>query len=349
MKEATKGDLTKDKFVANIAEGFGKYVENREFLRTAHNRIKMANVNENNSPHDNSQVLTGAMFDIMIRMSAKYMGERKKTPGQALWYTIERFTRVALQPLDYCPPVDIQFEDFTNAILVRDRLVDPQDPYKYRAIMRKVFAERQIPYNDKEEETDYSDFFCKNIDQVLTSNMEAYEYIHKKREKLYIPEEQDIIVLDSYQTRKVGRLNKRLPKEIVVQYIWQEDIELKGNRFEQLEGKKVALLCGGTLVFDDEGNLLYWCRKPGTQFKIRIKHRGDKEKEDNEFQAGGKRIKQLLDYIESLIKQGEVGLTAARDAGSITIWSQVEFQDVGGNLKLGMSPRIHFYETQKDY
>ena len=341
LKKATKGDLTKDKFVANVAEEFGKHVKDREFLRTAHNKHTMKDVDENKSAHFNSQVLTGAIFDMITEMAANYMHERNKKPLAALWYTIDRFTRVALQPLDFCPPVDIQFEDYTTAMLRCDTLANPLDPYKYRAIMRKVFKARRIPYFHYKIEPDYSDFFCGNIDLVSSSRMQAYDYIHSIRKKLFIPEQQDITVLEPYQTNKVRRLYQRRPKEVVLQYIWREDVELKGKRFAQLENKKVPLLCGGTLVFDDEGNLLHWCRKPGTHFKIKKRNRGDKAKEENELSAGKKRLKLLLDYVASLVAKGEIGLLATGESESINIWSPVESREAASGLKLEISPRLH--------
>ena len=343
LEKATEGDLTKDQFVGNIAEEFGKHVEDREFLRSAINDKKMDDdVNEKQYPHDNSLVLTGAMFDIMRLMGANYMEIRNKTPRQSLWYMINRFTRVALQPLDLCPPVDIQFEDYVNAMLRCDIITNPVDPYGYRAIMRKIFDERKISHDVGEKEPDYSDFFCNNIDEVSTSHMQAYNYIHGKRKKLFIPEEQDIIVLNPYHTSKVRRLHERRPTEIVVQYIWREDVELLGRKFEQLEGKRIPMLCGGTLVFDDKGNLLYQCRKPGTHFKIREKNKGDKAKEESELLSGNRRKEMLLKTIISMVERGEIGLLENGEKSGINIWSPVEGQEVASGIKLEMTPRLHY-------
>ena len=64
--------------------------------------------------------------------------ERKVTPAQALWWSAERFRRVALQPLDLCPPCDIQFLDYARAVLRNDILTNPVDEEGYRQDMLEV-------------------------------------------------------------------------------------------------------------------------------------------------------------------------------------------------------------------
>ena len=39
------------------------------------------------------------------------------------------------------------------------------------------------------------------------------------------------------------------------------------------DGETVALQCGGTLVFDDRGNLLSWFHKPGTEHITSMRRR----------------------------------------------------------------------------
>ncbi|MFC2142132.1 hypothetical protein ACFLR7_04275 [Acidobacteriota bacterium] len=73
LKNATKGDLTKDEFISSIGEGFGRHVLNRPYLRTARNKATMKDVKIEKPPHSNSAALTGAMFDIMTHMSENYM------------------------------------------------------------------------------------------------------------------------------------------------------------------------------------------------------------------------------------------------------------------------------------
>jgi hypothetical protein len=340
LKEATKGQLTKDRFISGVGEQFAKHVQNREFLRTARNPHNMDKVNMSNSPHFNSQVLTGAMFDIMTRMAANYMEERDKKPGAALWYTIGRFRRVALQALDYCPPVDIRFEDYANAVLRRDQLANPDDPHRYREIMRGVFDCRKILHSIEEAEPDYSKFYCPNIGYVSDSAVSVYHMLHEWREDLFIPAHQDICVLPPYKANKVRRLYQRRPTEIVLQYVWQENVELKGTKYGSLQGRSVPFLCGGTLVYDENGNLLHWCRKPGMQFRFKKRYKRNREKEEKELEDGIKRQKDLLDFIAFFVNKKSVRLRVG-ERGAMDIWTPIDVFETDEGLKLVIAPRLH--------
>lgn len=352
LAKVTEGDLKKAKSLANLAEEFARIVIGRDYLRSAFNSNKMDTVKEGRSPHFCSQVLTGAMFDIMTRMAANYMERENKkgkrhTPYQALWYTIDRFRRVALQPLDYCPPVDIRFEDYADAVLARDRLTNPEDPYEYRKIMREVFKERQIPCLEEGDEPAYTEYYCPNIGYLATSRTAAYGFLHEKRELLRIPAEHDIVVADLYSVDKVRRAYRRLPREIVMEYVWGEDVRLEGSRFKNLEGETASLLCGGTLVYDELGNLLYWCRKPGTCFKTRVRGEKAGEREEAERKAGENRRQQFLDYIAYCVKQGIVGLTDEEDGKAPDIRTPFTGRRVDGKLRLKTIPHLrHFGEGE---
>ena len=350
--EITEGDLRKAKSLANIAKQFSKHVENREYLRSALNSNNMKDAIKSRSPHDCSQTLTGAMFDIMTRMAANYIHIRGKTPKEAFWHTVDRFIRVALQPLDFCPPVDIQFEDYAHAVLHHDQLSNPMDPYGYRQTMREVFKERKIIPHPKDDdiaecESKYSKFYLNNIDSLSSSRTATYHFVNENREKLRIPDHQDIIVVDPYTAYKVRRANRKLPPEIVLQYIWREDFELKGSQFGQLEGEIVSLLCGGTLVYDNRGNLLYWCRKPGTQFQTSKKGKKAKKGEIEERKEGEKRSEQLLDYIANHVKREMTSLADEGEAEGLDIWTPIVGRRVHGTLRLETTPHLRHWGDEK--
>ena len=52
----------------------------------------------------------------------------------------------------------------------------------------------------------------------------------------------------------------------MLSYLWYEEIPLIGSEYGEFAGKNLAMPCGGTLVFDDLNNLLFWANKPGTEF-----------------------------------------------------------------------------------
>ena len=91
-----------------------------------------------------SQVLTGAMFDIIIRLSKDDVEEAGRTAAEAFWNTIQRMQRMAIQPLDFLPPVDVTFRDYALAVLRADEIASPTDPDDYRGMMLDVFIKRGI-------------------------------------------------------------------------------------------------------------------------------------------------------------------------------------------------------------
>jgi hypothetical protein len=402
----TDAKLEKAKELAQIAEQFGKEVEDREYLRTAHNTLTLKDpkVKDSMSAHNVSQVLTGAMFDILIGIANKHMeknlvgtdtqetvgaslqadseteapkGEesspnspkttqppRKVSPKQALWWSAERFRRVALQPLDLCPPCDIQFIDYAKAVIRNDVLSNPVDPEGYRSVMLDAFHKRglcecdyksgedlpencefQVVLYDNELTSVAREFINHDINRVSRSRTQAYYFLSDNRQALRIPVDQDIQVSDLYGNHKLGAIAERMPAQVVLEYTWKELIPLrndpsKGFDFGKMNGKFIELFCGGTLVFDERGNLLSWFRKPGIghfkeselqDLKIRIKAwdenptkaRQDKLKKPiklelaalADYEIGQQRVNDLLSQYARKLKKGLVGLADENNSG----------------------------------
>jgi hypothetical protein len=236
--------------------------------------------------------------------------KKKPTAKQALAFAVNRFRRLALQPLDYLPPVDVQFSDYAQAVLQADQLVDPIDEDGYRDVIRVCFKNRGIECPAKEEH-DQPNFYAYDIERVSRSRTDAYHFLNENRRQLCIPAEQDITVVDLYQTNKTVIGAGRLPREVVLQYAWREDVKLTGSDLGPLADTKASLLCGGTLVFDNRGNILSWIRKPGANSQTinRGKRRGYCK---DEQAKGDQRRLELRNYIKSRVAQGYVGM-AERD------------------------------------
>ena len=332
VAEVTGGDLKKDTAIKDLAEEFARdYVgkahgqADRYYLRSAGSKLNMEGIRDNWSPHDCSQVLTGAMFEILTEMALQHL-RKDESPKQALWHATNRFTRIALRALDYCPPVDVQFIDYARAVLHADELVYPKDALGYRTIVEKVFTKRGLR-DLKVKDAPYPvDFRRYDIDRLSHSRTEAYHFLHANRELLHIPDEQDFYVVDLYDTDKEVAAGCKLPREIIVEYIWREDVELEGPRFGSLQGQTVSLLCGGTLVFDGRGNVLHFVRKPGT-----------------EEPEGEQRREELRDYVASLVTHYRIGLGDEREEVLDIRPPAVVGRHVGGVLRLEMTPHARHW------
>ncbi|MGW8225742.1 MAG: hypothetical protein ACWGOY_08410 [Anaerolineales bacterium] len=378
VSQTTEGKLAEADVLANIAPEFGNEVQGRPYLRTAFNDQTMADVQDSLSPHNVSQVLTGAMFDILTGIATKHLEKnldstREVSPDQALWWAADRFRRVALQPLDLCPPCDIQFIDYAKAVIRNDLLTNPVDEQGYRQIMLDIFHQRGLCTCDYVSGQDlpadcqflevYSfermRFVYHDIGRVSRSRTAAYYFLNDNRNILHIPAHQDVQVVDLYDNSKYGVAAERLPREIVLEYLWQEEVTLvddpeKDLSFGRWNGKTYNLDCGGTLVFDGRGNLLSWFRKPGTEHitgteAASIRERNSAWDEDpdgaseqkikkptklelaqiDDLEIGHQRKAALLHYLAAMIRRGLVGDPGPENLVSEGLNPVVAVEDAG--------------------
>ena len=378
VAQSTSGDLTAAAVLTNIAEQFGQEIHDRPYLRSALNTETMKTVEGSLSPHHVSEVLTGAMFEILNEMSKKRIARDSGGAGQddegsaastasALWQTAHRFRRIALQPLDLCPPCDIQFVDYASAVLRNDILTNPVDSQGIRHIMLQVFHSRGLcPCNYRQGKplpTDClflpaydlskSGFVFHDIERVSRSHTAAYYFLSDNRRILRIPPHQDVRLLDLYDTVKYGSGAEHLPRQIILEYGWQEEVALqndpaRGWDFRTWNGKTYNLDCGGTLVFDERGNLLSWFRKPGTEHlsetEAGLIARKPKPTQLEQaaladWQTGLKRKQAVQTYLSNIMQRGMVGTPQPGNRFTDGIKPVVALED-GGAVRFELAPHL---------
>ncbi len=330
LADKTAGNLSKEKILASIAREFGEAVIDKPYLRTARNKLKMneKEVKESTSAHFVSQVMTGAMFDILKKFAESYVKraqantnkERNEVSKNAFYRAIMRMQRIAIQPLDLLPPVDVTFKDYVMAVLRAHLLADPQDPNDYYAMMISVFYDRRIITKKEADELKDTDYTYEdlnpqvyhNIDSISRSRTAAYKFLNDNRPQLMIPEHQDIMVIDLYDANKYARRGIRMPRQIILQYLWKEEVLLKGKQFAEYEGRTTTMLCGGTLVFNEKGTLLSWMRKPGTELKV---GKLNKKNRIKEIEAGKMRKVDFLNALSKRIESGHIGAILGSSKG----------------------------------
>lgn len=323
----TGGDMSKADQLASIAEQFGSAVQGKPYLRSAMNKESMSDITDSQSPHRVSQVLTGAMFDILMRLSQHYAEVRGLSALQVFWDVAQRMQRMAIQPLDLLPPVDVTFRDYALAVVRAEELSNPLDPHNYRQMLIDAFRARGIlDANDERQLAEPRYLYSRpellvfhDIDHLSRSRAAAYRFLDDNRDELLIPALQDILVADLYDTKKLTRQGNRLPRQIILEYVWREDVPLNGTQFGKFNGQSTTMLCGGTLVFDETGTLLSWMRKPGTIGRtLRPGKRSDSnlgKDWDAEVDAGATRRDDLLGSVARQIAAGRVGVVAGSEKG----------------------------------
>lgn len=328
--------------LAGIAEEFGKETKGRPYLRSARNALTMDDVRDSASAHEMSQVLTGAMFELLLRFSLHYENARGRPPGDAYWDAMQRIQRTAIQPLDFLPPVDVTFRDYALAVLRNQEIADPQDPHGYRDMMLEVFVRRGVleaGEADKLRAKGYLhdrlrlDVF-HSVEEIGASRANAYRFLDDNREKLGIPANRDVLVTGLYSADKYAREAQWLPRQLVVEYLWREDVLLEGERFGRLAGKWTAIPCGGTLVFDENETLLWWARKAGSET-------GGKE--------GKRRLSEFLDNVERLVRSGRAGRILDSEKGLLaTRLPPFTERTVDGSVRIELTPHLNLSADHKE-
>jgi hypothetical protein len=338
LARETHGKLADASLLASLATQFGEAVIGKPYLRTALNKDKMSDMKGQKDPHRVSQVLLGAMFDVLREIASHFEskhnnsskraagtksgGNCPSSPTEIYAWAMPIMQVLAIQPLDLLPPADVTFRDYAIAVCRAQRLSNPTDPEGLRDVLIKVFAARGIlDHHDKNELGKPRNLYERmelnvylDIDQVSRSRAAAYRFLDDNREDLCIPAYQDFLVVDLYDSCKTTEHHVRLPRQVVIEYLWREEVRLDGRKFGEWNGQSTTMLCGGTLVVDDSGNVLEWARKPGSVPYGKPNTRQKKEW-TAAIEEGRKRREELLVAIADRIASGDIGKPVGTEKG----------------------------------
>jgi len=341
-------------YVANrlgeIAEEFGTVTRNEPSLRSLFNEETMSVAGDISSPHRLSQIMSGAMFEVFLEILRSQL-DGTSSYEEVLRDALGVMTNIAFQPLDFLPAVDVRFSDYALAVLRAGQL--PALGNGHGAKILEVFHERGIL--DKRTWVDHPlletgiDFYAPPvIESISRSRGRAYRFLHENRRSLFIPAKYDIAIAGLYHADKLpytsGQLNVDLVlrRETVLEYLWREDVRLEGPRFGRLNGHSTTMPCGGTLVFDEDGNVLSWLRKPGSEY-----HEGPLGR--TEAEMGQERREEFLNHIATQVEQGRLGLIGSEDVAYLHRWMPpVTAQLVDGTLRFISSPHSQIGSDEED-
>jgi hypothetical protein len=271
--------------ITNLAAGFGAGLADEygsladAYLRSAANQKKMKHVKNVYEEHKYSEVLTGAYYSFLktayatrLKAAINDPDRPKDTDKQrrvrALISAAGVTARMLIRAVDYCPPVDIQFLDFARAAIRSDQMAYPLDVGNHRRDLINVFVDRGIAKSEAELmpelELRNNDLRDLDVERLSSSKTDAYDFVNANRHALGIPAPANLEVINVYRTNKVSSSGYRPPREIIVEFVWAEDVKLTGDGFGKLHGSTVPLWCGGTLVFSRDGNILHYVLKRDT-------------------------------------------------------------------------------------
>ncbi len=172
----TRGDLTSENLLAQLAQEFGQATGGHGSLRDAlgefdkkkkkwvRSKPDPSVLNETFEPHKRGSILVAAIFDAFVSIYRgrtsdlfriatggtgvlpegnlppdlvnRLAGEAAKAAGHVL--------TMCIRALDYCPPMDLTFGDYLRALITADWDLVPNDERNYRLAIVTAFRNRGI-------------------------------------------------------------------------------------------------------------------------------------------------------------------------------------------------------------
>ncbi|MBU7016460.1 MAG: hypothetical protein HXS44_03050 [Theionarchaea archaeon] len=205
----TKGSIERPSEFSLVAEEFGKACHpdsKRESLRNLRNEKNLIpgdpHCVSRSEPHELSEVLSGALYAVMIKIHEARMEEysggdptrKYSVSGRALVVGAEQFKAMIFRALDYLPPGEISFADYGRAIIASDQASYPDDERERRWITEE-FVKRHMVLNEEalKVKTNFEHPALDTVDllTLVKSDWAAYQFANENRELLCIPIESD--------------------------------------------------------------------------------------------------------------------------------------------------------------
>jgi hypothetical protein len=172
----TRGDLSSENLLGQLAQEFGKAIGHYGSLRDALGKYddekekwipykpqpgEYLNVKE---PHDRGAILVSTVFDMFTNIYKKRVADlqRLATGGSGVLpegslhpdlvnrmaaeasKTASHILNMCVRALDYCPPMDINFGDYLRGLITSDFDLVDEDNWDYRVGMIEAFQKRGI-------------------------------------------------------------------------------------------------------------------------------------------------------------------------------------------------------------
>ena len=346
--------------VSAIASEFGAAIHgipDEDYLRGAWNKRTMSDMKGKYEEHDWSEILTGTYYDLLQYLYVRNqkdleddspngagngtgkaarkgtIGQRQNRSVRALMRAAGQTANVMLRAIDYCPPVDLRYDEYARALMRADEVAYPVDGYGIRAELERIFKRRGL--NPRREEFEERAAIGRKLRQhedsdgdiqaITATPADAYRFVDKHRELFQIPYNANLNVSSVYRTKKLAASGYRPPQEQIIEFTWSEDVRLQGKAFGSLSRTLLPLYCGGTLVFDSNGNFLHMALVLPT----------------------AERKKSLLAYVKYLVREGELGITdgtrgiGAPGAGSYRISATIAGERLCLQRNAAMRHRRH--------
>lgn len=231
-------------------------------------------------PHRRGEILVAAVTRTMLAMWVNRLRALRHGGGLDRDRAAEEGAKSArhllsmcLRAIDYSPPVELEFGDFIDAVLVADEVVAPDDQLRYRPALKDSFGAfgiepppraDAIMVLDKRGRALYDKL---NFDALRVDADEIYRFIWQNASLLGLDLDFHLHVERVRHATRVGP-DGLVVSEILADYI--QSVSATLAHFEKLgvrvphgvdEGTAVQMWGGGVIVFDQFGRAKFHQRK----------------------------------------------------------------------------------------
>lgn len=348
--EKRKGDISNSSVFSSIGEELGQLLKHKYGLRNLNNDLKSGEVSRT-EPHELSQVLSGALYKVLIDiyngLVDRYVKEGRKLLLRDIWsqwapdlkeeiivpksgYSLakatERFQRMIFRALDYLPPGEVSFADYGRAIIAVDSIAYQKNKEMRNWIVRE-FLKRGI-IQDKESlkvdlrlNTDVLEEI--DIKMLYNSDWLAYWFANKNKELLFIPEG---VVFEVYPRLLLKKKydKKQVRTELIFKVSWWEEESLDiGSKFPE----HLSIRVGTTLAID-------WVDK---KILARLTNVPPNRKEFSPIRKGEyqNQQKDRKNFLKQLVEKGNL----KRGAASISL-NAVQAKVIDGKMHVRGSGKL---------
>jgi hypothetical protein len=172
----TRGDLTSENLLGELAQQFGQAIGNRGALRSALGQVDPATgqwrrkqpdpnlLRTVTEPHTRGSILVAAVFDAFVTIYKARVADllRIATGGSGVLQagdihpdlvgrladeaskSASHILNMCIRAMDYCPPVDITFGEYLRALITADADLMPEDSRNYRLAVVEAFRHHGI-------------------------------------------------------------------------------------------------------------------------------------------------------------------------------------------------------------
>jgi hypothetical protein len=210
-------------------------------------------------PHALSEVLSGALYRVMVKLHEQMWGDYGKDfsrSGRALADAVARFQRLVFRAIDLLPPGEVSFADYARALSAKDK--DSFDAWGDASHWLADELKRRHCITDEEEvQRDEPDGLMSrqmDPDTLVKNDTEAYRFVSRNRKLFNIPPRVALKLYPRFRTSQGPGWGKEWETErsdgILLKASWEQ---IEEDHFDAKFPRARSITCGTTVELNYQG------------------------------------------------------------------------------------------------